>query len=96
MLKINEEEIRMLESLAYLSTKPNSSEQFAQEIEAILNSVEQLGQVDTQGIEPLFHPLALNQRRRPDKITEENCEPVLKEAASLFEDHLYLVPKIIE
>lgn len=93
-LSINE--LEKVASLAYLDTPSDQITQLNDEINSIMDFVDQLRAVDTQDINPLFHPLALHQRLRIDEITEQECLSQLEEIAPLFEDDLYLVPKVIE
>jgi len=82
--------------LAYLDTDLEHSSQLMQEISSIMDFVDQLRSVDTSAVAPLFHPLALHQRLRSDVVTEESCLAELEAIAPLFEDDLYLVPKVID
>ena len=52
--------------------------------------------VDTDGVEPLAHPLEATQRLRADAVTEENRREAYQAIAPAVEDGLYLVPKVIE
>jgi len=56
----------------------------------------QLQAADTNGVEPMAHPLDAVQRLRPDEITEENQRDALQTTASITENGLYLVPQVIE
>jgi aspartyl-tRNA(Asn)/glutamyl-tRNA(Gln) amidotransferase subunit C len=88
-----------IEKIARLASLDTSSEQaykLNEEVNSIMDFVEQLRSVDTSNILPLFHPLAHHQRLRADEITEEECIAELEAMAPLFEDDLYLVPKVIE
>ena len=89
-------ELEKIASLACLNTAEDQTSKLNEEINSIMNFVEQLRSLDTQGIAPLFHPLALHQRLREDTVTEEECIAELEALAPLFEDNLYLVPKVIE
>jgi aspartyl-tRNA(Asn)/glutamyl-tRNA(Gln) amidotransferase subunit C len=89
-------DIEKLARLACLNNDSEHTEQLNKEINSIMDFVEHLRSVDTEGVAPLFHPLALHQRLRTDEITEEECIAELEAIAPLFEDQLYLVPKVIE
>jgi aspartyl-tRNA(Asn)/glutamyl-tRNA(Gln) amidotransferase subunit C len=95
-MSISQADLEKIAQLAYLDVEEDNSSQLCQEVSSIMDFVEQLRSVNTSGITPLFHPLALNQRCRPDVITEEDCTKELANIAPLFEDNLYLVPKVIE
>ncbi len=65
-------------------------------LSSILGLIDQLQAVDTQGIEPLAHPLEITQRLRPDLVTESNQREALQSIAPATEQGLYLVPRVIE
>ena len=62
----------------------------------ILQLVEQMNSVDTEGVVPMSHPLEVNQRLREDKVTETNQRDEFQKTAPATQDGLYLVPKVIE
>lgn len=95
-MSISKKDLEKVAHLAYLDIDTDSSSQLGEEINSIMNFVEQLRGVNTQEVAPLFHPLALHQRLRADTVTEEDCIADLEAMAPLFEDNLYLVPKVIE
>lgn len=91
-----EQDLKKIEQLAYLDSESDEHSQLAEEVHAIMDFIDQLRKVDTRNTAPLFHPADLQQRLRPDEVTEENCEAQLAELAPLFEDGLYQVPKVID
>ena len=95
-MTISVTELRSIEELAHLETNPKEIETLSNEINSIINFVEQLREINTTGIAPLFHPMDLHQRLREDIVTEEDCLAELAEIAPLFEEGLYLVPKVID
>ena len=95
IMTLSSADIENIARLARLDASENPS-QLYEEVNSIMNFVEQLRSVDTINIAPLFHPLALYQRLRTDEITEEVCIAELETMAPLFENNLYLVPKVIE
>ncbi len=95
-MTLSKTDIEKIGRLACLDTTTDQTSQLNEEVNSIMDFVEQLRSVDTQGFAPLFHPLALHQRLREDAITEEDCIAELEAIAPLFEDNLYLVPKVIE
>ena len=95
-MPLSSKDLKQIAHLAYLDIDSENSSQLTAEISSIMDFVEQLRTVNTSHVSPLFHPLALHQRLRPDTITEESCIAELEAIAPLFEDNLYLVPKFIE
>ncbi|ARB93868.1 Asp-tRNA(Asn)/Glu-tRNA(Gln) amidotransferase subunit GatC [Legionella longbeachae] len=95
-MTISVKELEKISKLAYLDTDIEHSPKLIEDINAIMNFVDQLRAINTHGVEPLFHPLALNQYLRPDVVTEETCVTELAALAPKFENELYLVPQVIE
>ncbi|WP_263142231.1 Asp-tRNA(Asn)/Glu-tRNA(Gln) amidotransferase subunit GatC [Pseudomonas sp. RIT-PI-AD] len=65
-------------------------------LNSILGLVDAMQALDTDGIEPLAHPLEATQRLRADVVTEENRRDAYQAIAPAVENGLYLVPKVIE
>lgn len=65
-------------------------------LNSILGLVDKMQAVDTDGIEPLAHPLEASQRLRADQVTERNQREAYQAIAPATENGLYLVPKVIE
>ena len=69
-------------------------------LNAVFGLIDQLRAVDTNGIEPMSHPLdarlSVRQRLRPDAVTEADRRDAYQKGAPAAEKGLYLVPKVIE
>lgn len=89
-------DINYLAKLSKLKIHPNEYENYENELNKILDLMEQLKCIDTKNIEPMAHPLNLSQRLREDEITETDESNRFQSIAPKVEDHLYLVPKVIE
>lgn len=95
-MTVSSTDLNNITKLAYLENDPENSAQLATEINSIMDFVQQITKIDTSGILPLFHPMDLHQRLRTDSVTEADCLQELTTIAPLFDEALYLVPKIIE
>ncbi|MCL9683681.1 Asp-tRNA(Asn)/Glu-tRNA(Gln) amidotransferase subunit GatC [Legionella maioricensis] len=95
-MTISQKDLEKIARLAYLDTESSDSSRLTHEVSAIMDFVDQLRSVETKNVAPLFHPFALHQRLRTDEVTEEDCIAELEAMAPVFEDNLYLVPKVIE
>ncbi|MEE3214369.1 MAG: Asp-tRNA(Asn)/Glu-tRNA(Gln) amidotransferase subunit GatC, partial [Pseudomonadota bacterium] len=62
----------------------------------ILEMVDQLQAVDTEGVAPLAHPLDATQRLRADEVTETDQRDDFQRCAPQVENGLYLVPRVVE
>ncbi|WP_284177070.1 Asp-tRNA(Asn)/Glu-tRNA(Gln) amidotransferase subunit GatC [Rhabdaerophilum sp. SD176] len=66
------------------------------EINAILGFVEQLGEVNVEGVEPMTSVTPMALKMRDDVVTDgEKASKVIANAPQ-SEDHYFLVPKVVE
>lgn len=89
-------EIEKLADLARLELDGTTSREVKQRITEVLKLVDQLQAADTEGVEPMAHPLDSVQRLRADRVTEENQRENFQAIAPATEKGLYLVPTVIE
>lgn len=95
-MTIGKPEVENIAHLARLSVADSEVDKYVEELSRILEFVEQLSDIDTDGIVPMAHPLEMTQRLRPDKITESDQRIEFQACAPATENGLYLVPKVIE
>lgn len=95
-MSLSADQVRQVAHLARLEIKPDQVEHYAAQLSRILDMVGALSKVDTQGVEPMAHPLAMNQRLRPDQVTEQDRRDEYQAHAPAVQDGLFLVPKVIE
>ncbi len=68
----------------------------AGEFNTILGFIEQLNEVDIQGVEPMVSVTPMRLKRREDVVTDTDRRDDFMAIAPASEDGLYLVPKVIE
>jgi aspartyl-tRNA(Asn)/glutamyl-tRNA(Gln) amidotransferase subunit C len=95
-MSISSDQITHIARLARLKTDPEKSEYFAQHLSRIMDLVEQMNEIETDGIEPMSHPQDAALRLREDTVTAENQREQYQALAPVARDGLYLVPKVIE
>lgn len=95
-MSLDTEAVRNIAYLARLGVEEQEMAGYARNLSDILTFVEQLNAVDTQGIEPMAHPLEASQRLRADAVTEVDQRAKFQAIAPKTQDGLYLVPKVIE
>ncbi|WP_025385835.1 Asp-tRNA(Asn)/Glu-tRNA(Gln) amidotransferase subunit GatC [Legionella oakridgensis] len=89
-------ELNQIAELACIELSHDSITQLTEDVGAIMNFVEQLRKIDTKNYSPMLHPLDLHQPLRNDEVKEENRVVQLENIAPLFNEGLYLVPKVID
>lgn len=88
--------VRRLAHLARIAVDDETARSLGTDLAHILAMVDQLREVEADGIMPMAHPLDLRQRLREDAVNE-NPEPALyRENAPETSDGVYLVPKVID
>jgi aspartyl-tRNA(Asn)/glutamyl-tRNA(Gln) amidotransferase subunit C len=90
------DQIRRVADLARLELSEAEIVAMQHELNGILALVDQMGAVDTEGVEPMSHPQAAMQRLRDDRVSEADQRSLFQSIAPQVEDGLYLVPKVIE
>jgi len=95
-MPIPPEEVRRIATLANLEFSPEEIEHFSHDLSRILDYIDLLKEVDTEGIEPLKHVFDRPGSGRADELGE--CLPVeiaLRDAPDRQGD-LFKVPRVIE
>ena len=95
-MALERSEVEKIAHLARLGLSEADLPQTTQTLNNILGLIDAMQAVDTDGIEPLAHPLEAVQRLRADKVTETNQRDAYQAIAPAVENGLYLVPKVIE
>ena len=95
-MSLNPADVEKIAHLARLAISDQEAEGIAVDLSNILDLVEQMNAVDTQGVTPMAHPLNMSQRLRKDEVSESNQREVFQAIAPQTEAGLYLVPRVIE
>ncbi len=95
-MSLSSDEVRKVAHLARLGIEESAISEYAEQLSRILELVEQMQAVDTEGVEPMAHPQDISQRLRDDEVTETDQRDRFQEGAPQVESGLYLVPKVIE
>jgi aspartyl-tRNA(Asn)/glutamyl-tRNA(Gln) amidotransferase subunit C len=94
-MKITKDEVLHVANLARLDIDEASMDKFARQIGTILEYVDTLGRVDTQGVEPTSHAIFLNNAFREDDERENLDQDKALANAPEQEDGNFVVPKVI-
>lgn len=92
---LTRDQVRHVAFLARLDLTPAEEDQFTEQLAGILSYVEQLDQLNTEGIEPTFHVLDLPHPTHPDTVKPwEDLESILANAPERA-DQFFKVPRIL-
>ncbi len=95
-MSLDKEQVRKIAHLARLKIDEADIDNYASNLSSILHLVEQMSQVNTEGVTPMAHPFDAVQRLREDVVTEINQREAFQAVAPKVEDGVYLVPRVIE
>ena len=95
-MTLKTEDVKNIAHLARLEISDEDIDDYARDLSRILDLVEQMNQVDTEGVLPMAHPMDAAQRLRPDVVTETNQREKFQAIAPDVENGLFRVPKVIE
>jgi aspartyl-tRNA(Asn)/glutamyl-tRNA(Gln) amidotransferase subunit C len=93
---IDREQVRKVANLARLEMEPEEEEQFATQMNSILEYFEQLSELDTQDVAPTTRAIDVSNVTRPDELRPyPDREAILNEAPDPDGD-FFKVPKILQ
>lgn len=88
--------VKKVAALARLKMTDAELETYRPKLENILKFVEQLGEVNTDGVEPLSNVVDIPLKLRADTVTDGGLqEQILKNAPESTEG-FFVVPKVVE
>jgi aspartyl-tRNA(Asn)/glutamyl-tRNA(Gln) amidotransferase subunit C len=94
--RISREEVANLAKLARLDLAESELDEYAKQLEIILESVAKVGEVNTKDVAPMSHATGSVNITRPDeKKPSLNREDILKTAPA-SEDERFRVPRILD
>ncbi|MBB3208387.1 aspartyl-tRNA(Asn)/glutamyl-tRNA(Gln) amidotransferase subunit C [Rhodopirellula rubra] len=88
-------DIDKLARLAKLDLTEQERESFGRQVGEILTFVEQLSQLDTEGVEPMTSALDVQNRFRDDVPGESFTPEVATASAPASQDGFFLVPPVL-
>ena len=95
-MSVDADTVRRIAHLARIAVADSEVENLRVELNAMLAFVEQLQEVDVEGVEPMTSVTPMAMKKRHDVVTAgDDAEAVLKNAPESA-DHFFLVPKVVE
>ena len=94
-MKITKDQVLYVADLARLNLDAAAIEKFAGQIGEILEYVDKLNEVNTEGVKPTSHAISLNNAFREDEQKEHLDREQALANAPQKEDGNFLVPKVV-
>jgi aspartyl-tRNA(Asn)/glutamyl-tRNA(Gln) amidotransferase subunit C len=88
--------VKRVAHLARIRVADAEVEALRSELNAILGFVEQLSEVNIEGIEPMTSVLPMRMKKREDRVTDGGKASEIVANAPTTEKGYFLVPKVVE
>jgi aspartyl-tRNA(Asn)/glutamyl-tRNA(Gln) amidotransferase subunit C len=95
-MSVSNEQVRHIARLARIAMSDEEIARLAPELNNILGWVEQLSEVNTDGVEPLTAVIDQKMRLRDDVVTDGNIRDEVLANAPEAQHGFFAVPKVIE
>ena len=95
-MAVDAETVRKVAHLARIKTPEDRLEPLAQELNGILKWIEQLDEVDIEGVEPMTSNVSQPLRLRDDDVTDGDKVADVLSNAPKAADGFFVVPKVVE
>ncbi|MGN0867984.1 MAG: Asp-tRNA(Asn)/Glu-tRNA(Gln) amidotransferase subunit GatC [Akkermansia sp.] len=89
-------DVAYIAELAKLELSPEETERFSQDLNQVLEHVRNLDQWDTEGVEPMYHPLPVFDALRSDVPGESLPNAAALANAPAAQEGQFRVPKVVE
>ena len=94
-MSVDEKTVRRVARLARFKVEEKDVPKLAGELNVILAFVEQLNEVNVDGVEPLTSVVAMEMKKRHDVVTDGHY-PAAIMANAKSEDNFFMVSKVVE
>ena len=88
--------VRRIAQLARIAVTDEEVPHLQGELNAMLAFVEQLSEVNVEGVEPMTSVMPMEMKKRPDVVTDGGKADDIVRNAPETHDHFFLVPKVVE
>ncbi len=95
-MSIDKETARKVAKLARIKVEDDALDALAGEFNAILGFVEQLNEVDVEGVEPMTSVTPMRLKRRADVVTDGDQQDKVLSNAPDAREGFFAVPKVVE
>ena len=95
-MAVDKATVRRIATLARIAVPDDDLDKLAGELSNILGWVEQLGEVDTEGVEPMTSVVPMTLRLRNDGVTDGDIRDEVLANAPERRNDFFAVPKVVE
>lgn len=95
-MSVDTQTVKRVAKLARIAVSDQEAASLEGELNTILGFVEQLNEVDVDGIEPMTSVVSVSMRLREDAVTDGNKATDIVSNAPATQESFFLVPKVVE
>ena len=95
-MSVDAKTVRRIAHLARIAVPESEIEHLQGALNAMLAFVEQLQEVDVEGVEPMTSVTPMAMKKRADVVTDGGIAENIVKNAPATEDYFFLVPKVVE
>ena len=95
-MSVDETTVRRVAKLARVRITDEEATTLQGELNVILGWIEQLNEVDVEGVAPMTSVVEVSPRLREDVINDGGIAERIVANAPASEDHFFMVPKVVE
>ena len=95
-MSVDADTVRRIAHLARIAVTEAEVPHLQGELNAMLAFVEQLSEVDIDGVEPMTSVMPMDMKKRQDVVNDGEIADDIVANAPATEGHFFLVPKVVE
>ncbi len=95
-MSVTKDDVRKVARLSRIAVSEERLEAMADELTGIMGWIEQLNEVDIEGVEPMTSVVEVDMPTRSDKITDGGIRDQILANAPKSDDGFFVVPKAVE
>ncbi|MET3792678.1 Asp-tRNA(Asn)/Glu-tRNA(Gln) amidotransferase subunit GatC [Aquamicrobium terrae] len=95
-MSVDLQTVKRVARLARIAVSEEEAAAMTGKLNSILGFVEQLGEVDVTGVEPMTSVIPMEMKKRGDEVTDGNKAADIVANAPATEENFFLVPKVVE
>jgi len=95
-MSVDQNTVRKIASLARIKVEEEDLPRLEGELNSILKWIEMLGEVNTDGVEPMTSAVHMKMKMRDDVVNRGGRAGDIVANAPVSDDHFFAVPKVVE
>ena len=95
-MSVDIDTVKRVAKLSRIAITEERAASMQDELNAILGFVEQLSEVDAEGVEPMTSVVDMTMRKRQDEVNDGSKAADIVANAPVSEDNFFMVPKVVE